>query len=103
MQYASEKPPHTWWGDLKKQLNWTFKTYDRIEGQQLYLNDMRLHVLIGKVKSDMIAPTKAAINSQLQCIPMNYTHLKPLASYINMVSNSNRPKMSSKNHTIRII
>ena len=45
-----------------------------IEGQQVQSNGINLFFLTSKIKSDLFAPEKLVVNSDLLCIPMTYTY-----------------------------
>ena len=68
MFYAGEKPPHMWWDEFEKELNWAFTTCDINEGRTVHSNEMKLRILLKKIKADFLAATKAGINIELSCL-----------------------------------
>eukprot|EP00978_Attheya_sp_CCMP212_P043129 scaffold275854_cov51-Attheya_sp.AAC.3 len=54
--YAGEKPPHMWWEEFEKRLTKTkaFTTYVKKEGRMVHSEDMKLRMLLSKIKANFL-------------------------------------------------
>ena len=48
LYYSGEKPPHMWWDEFEKELEWAFTTFDLKEGCIVHSNEMKLRVVLEK-------------------------------------------------------
>ena len=93
--YAGEKKPHMWWAEFEKRLTWAFNTVKKVEGRDVYSNEMKLRKLISKIKADFLATTKAAIEVRLAEIPMTMTYEIALSTFRNSVNQQYPPEIGS--------
>lgn len=83
--YAGEKQPHMWWDEFERQLTYAFTSYDKREGRQVHSNEMKLRILVSKIKADFLAATKAALNIELARHPLIMTYELALVTIRNAV------------------
>ena len=91
LNYSGEKPPHMWWDEFEKQLNFAFTAYAKSEGQDIYSESMKLRILTKKVNADFLSHTNASILTHMTAIPMNMTYIQALATFRQMVNKKHPP------------
>jgi hypothetical protein len=102
--YAGEKPPHMWWSEFEKRLTRAFNAYVKREGQIVHSDSMKIRMLIDKVKSEFLTPTKAQLEIELSQTPMTVTYDQALSLFRNMVNQKHPPQMgAAQNRTRRNI
>ena len=101
--YGGEKKPHMWWAEFEKRLTWAFNTMRKVEGREVFSNEMKLRKLLSKVKADFLATTKAAIEVRLAEIPMTMTYEVAIATFRNTVNNQFPPEMTTNQRVRRNI
>ena len=67
LYYSGEKPPHMWWDEFMKELNWAFDTYDIKENRIVHSNEMKLRILLKKIDADFLSATKTSLNIDQSC------------------------------------
>eukprot|EP00978_Attheya_sp_CCMP212_P014772 scaffold37804_cov62-Attheya_sp.AAC.6 len=103
--YAGEKPPHMWWEEFEKRLTKVFTTYVKKEGRIVHSEDMKLKMLLSKIKADFLKPTKASIETELTAIPMVMTYSRALLlelTAIPMVMTYSRALLLFRNEVSKI-
>lgn len=101
LHYSGEKRPHMWWDEFEKKLMSAFVAYEKKEGRVVYSNDMKLRILVNKIKSDALMATKAGINIELAKQPMTMTFELAIASFRNEVNRANPPQLRAGTRTPR--
>ena len=76
---------HMWWEEFEKQLNQVFHTYERNEGQVVQSNDIKLRILMSKIKVDFLATDQLTLTSQMSRIPMTLTYEDAVVTFRNAV------------------
>lgn len=95
LHYSGEKGPHMWWSEFEKQLTRAFVVYNKREGHQVYLDEMKLRCLIGKVNADFLQNNKNSLEIELTRIPMTMTFATALATFRNLVNKKYPPNVLS--------
>ena len=67
----------------------------KVEGRDVYSNEMKLRKLISKIKADFLATTKAAIEVRLAEVPMTMTYEIALSTFHNSVNQQYPPEIGS--------
>lgn len=70
-----------WWDKFERQLTDAFVTHDKREGRVVYSNNMKLRLLVDKVKADVLKEVKAGISIELTKQPMTMTYEVALAAF----------------------
>ena len=91
LNYTGEKPPHMWWDEFEKQLNFAFTAYAKSEGRDIYSESMKLRILTKKVNADFLSHTNASILTHMTAIPMMMTYVQALATFRQMVNKKHPP------------
>jgi hypothetical protein len=93
--YAGEKPPHMWWSEFEKRLTRAFNAYVKREGRVVHSDQMKIRMLIDKIKADFLTPTKAQLEIELSRTPLTITYDQSLALFRNMVNQKHPPQMGA--------
>lgn len=93
LYYSGEKKPHMWWDEFEKELEWAFNIYNLREGRTIHSNDMKLRILLKKVKADFLSATRASLNIELSKTPMDLKYEDALASFRNAVNLVHPPEI----------
>lgn len=101
--YSGEKPPHMWWDEFERQLTFAFTSYDKKEGRAVHSNEMKLRLLVNKVKADFLSATKAALSIELAKQPLTMTYELALNTFRNAVRAKYPATMDSTQVTRRNI
>ena len=91
--YSGEKFPHMYWEKFEQRLNHAFTIYQKAE-ETNYTQNMKLRILLNKIKADFLVHAKAGINIELTKTPMTMTYDRALATFRNEVNRRNPPQMS---------
>ena len=91
--YSGEKFPHMYWEKFEQRLNHAFTIYQKSE-EIIYTQNMKLRILLNKIKADFLIHAKAGINIELTKTPMTMTYERALATFRNEVNMRNPPQMS---------
>jgi len=97
--YAGEKKPHMWWEEFEKSLTWAFNTFNKKENRVVYSNDMKLRILLGKIKADFLGAVKATLTVELTHVPLTMTYERALQSFRDEVNQKYPPQMSTTTRT----
>ena len=81
LDYLGEKKPHMWWTQFEIELKFAFTTYQKKEGQIVHSEEMKLRILLGKVKADFLNGVKSTINVSLTAVPMIMTYSQAIATF----------------------
>ena len=92
--YSGERFPHMYWEKFEQRLTHAFTVYAKVEGAHVHSQNMKLRILINKIKADFLVHTKAGINIELTKIPMSMTYEQALATFRNEVNRKNPPRMA---------
>jgi hypothetical protein len=84
--YAGEKKPHMWWAEFERRLNSAFQTFVKHEGREVYSDEMKLRILLRKIKADWLMTTKKAIEVGTADEVKNYTYDHALSAFRNEVN-----------------
>lgn len=95
LHYTGEKHPHMWWTEFESRLNTAFATYVRIERRVVHSDNMKLRILLDKVRCDFLNATKASINVELTRVPMTYTYDQALMAFKTEVNKKFPPGSSA--------
>lgn len=101
LYYSGEKPPHMWWDEFEKELDWAYNTYDTKEQRQVHSNEMKLRTLMSKIKCDKLAAVKASMTIELSKIPLTMTYDVAKATFRNAVNQMNPPQLKNNKTTTR--
>ncbi len=93
--YMGERQPHMWWAEFEKQLTNAFTAYDKKERRQVYSNEMKLRVLLKKIKADFLSSTKSQIEVAFTEVPMTMTYERAMASFRNVVNQQHPPQLGA--------
>ena len=96
--YAGEKPPHMWWAEFEKRLTRAFNAYVKHEGRIVHSDSMKIRMLVDKIKSDFLTPTKAQLEIELSRM---MTYDQALALFRNMVNQKHPPQMGAAQNRVR--
>ena len=91
--YSGEKFPHMYWEKFEQRLTHAFIIYQKAE-ETNYTQNMKLRILLSKIKADFLVHAKAGINIELTRTPMTMTYERALATFRNEVNRRNPPQMS---------
>jgi hypothetical protein len=83
------------WSEFEKKLTRAFNAYVKREGQIVHSDSMKIRMLIDKIKAEFLTPTKAQLEIELSCTPMNVTYNQALALFRNMVNQKHPPQMDA--------
>ena len=72
-----------------------FTVYAKVEGEKVHSQNMKLRILLNKIKADFLVHTKAGINIELTKIPMTMTYEQVLDTFRNEVNRRSRPQMAN--------
>jgi hypothetical protein len=72
--YGGEKPPRMWWSEFEKKLTRAFNAYVKQEGRVVHSDEMKICMLIDKIKADFLTPTKAQLEIELSRVPLTITY-----------------------------
>ena len=72
-----------------------YTTYDLKEGRIVHSNEMKLRILLKKIKADFLGATKASLNIELSRIPLTLTYEVAVASFRNAVNQTHPPEMKA--------
>ena len=86
LNYYGERRPLMWWDEFKRRLNRAFVTYDKTEKRQVHSNEMKLRILIDKVRAQFLDQTKATIQIKLVEVPLNFTYEQAIQLFRNTVN-----------------
>ena len=81
LDYLGEKKPHMWWTQFEIELNFAFNAYQKKEGRVVHSEEMKLRILLGKVKADFLNGVKSTINVALAAVPMTMTYSQAIATF----------------------
>jgi hypothetical protein len=84
--YAGEKKPHMWWAEFERRLNFAFQTFVKHEGREVYSDEMKLRILLRKIKADWLMTTKKAIEVGTANEVKSYTYEHALSAFRNEVN-----------------
>lgn len=84
--YGGEKPPRMWRSEFEKRLTRAFNAYVKREGRIVHSDEMKIRLLIDKIKADFLTPTKAQLEIELSRVPLTITYDQSLALFRNMVN-----------------
>ena len=93
--YSGEKFPHMYWEKFEQRLTHAFTVYAKVEGGQVHSQNMKLRILLNKIKADFLVHAKAGINIELTKTPMTMTYEQALATFRNEVNRRSKPQMSN--------
>jgi hypothetical protein len=79
--YGGERPPHMWWSEFEKRLTGAFNAYVKCEGQIVHSDEMKIRMLIDKIKADFLVQTKAQLEIELSRVPLTITYDQSLALF----------------------
>ena len=99
--YGGEKPPHMWWSEFEKRLTRAFNAYVKREGRIVHSDEMKIRMLIDKIKADFLVPTKAQLEIELSRVPLTITYDQSLALFRNMVNQKHPPQVGAATHRTR--
>ena len=97
--YSGEKFPHMYWEKFEQHLTHTFTVYAKVEDEQVHSQNMKLRILLNKIKADFLVHAKAGINIELIKTPMTMTYEQTLTTFHNEVNRRIRPQMSNLSGT----
>ena len=95
--YSGEKFPHMYWEKFEQKLTHAFTTDSKVEGLHVHSQNMKIRILLNKVKADFLVHAKAGINIELTKIPITMTYERALATFRNEVNCKNPPQVSRAN------
>ncbi|CAJ1936128.1 unnamed protein product [Cylindrotheca closterium] len=72
--YAGEKRPAMYWQKFEQILNNAYATMHHEYGRVMYTDVMKLRSLQQRIKADFLSQTKAAIETNMDAIPMTMTY-----------------------------
>ena len=101
--YSGEKKPHMWWSEFEKEISRAFAVYCRVEGRDVYSNDMKLRILMSKIQADFLQHTKAALNVEMSKTPMMLTYEDAMTTFRNAVNLKHPPSVGSGAKVVRRI
>ena len=79
--------PHTCgWQGFEKCLTRAFNAYAKREGRIVHSDSMKIRMLIYRIKSDLLTPTKAQLEIELSRTSMMMTYDQALALFRSMVN-----------------
>ena len=67
--------------------------YEKNEGTHVHLQNIKLRILINKIKADTLIHVKAGLNFELTKVPMTLTYEQALATFCYEVNHKNPPQM----------
>jgi hypothetical protein len=102
MYYLGEKKPTMWWLEFERRLNNAFNVYVRIEKREVHSDNMKLRILLDKVRCEWLNSIKTSISIELTKIPVTYTYSQALMAFRNEV-NRRFPPGSSPSKVKRTI
>ena len=70
MYYLGEKKPTMWWLEFEKRLNNAFNVYVRVEKRQVHSDNMKLRILLDKVRCNWLSSIKTSISIELTKLPV---------------------------------
>ena len=82
-----------YWEKFEQRLNHAFTIYQKSE-EIIYTQNMKLRILLNKIKADFLIHAKAGINIELTKTPMTISYERALATFRNEVNMRNPPQMS---------
>ena len=88
-----------YWEKFEQRLTHTFAVYAKVEGEQVHSQNMKLRILLNKIKADFLVHAKAGINIELTKTPMTITYEQALSNFRNEVNRRSRPQMSNPSGT----
>ena len=99
--YAGEKPPHMWWSEFEKRLTRAFNAYVKRERRVVHSDEMKIRMLLDKIKADFLTPTKAQLEIELSRVPLTITYDQSLALFRNMVNQKHPPQVGAATNRTR--
>ena len=99
--YAGEKPPHMWWSEFEKRLTGAFTAYVKRERHVVHSDEMKIRMLLDKIKADFLTPTKAQLEIELSRMPLTITYDQSLALFRNMVNQKHPPQVGAATNRTR--
>ena len=99
--YGGEKPPRMWWSEFEKKLTRAFNAYVKQEGCVVHSDEMKICMLIDKIKADFLTPTKAQLEIELSRVPLTITYDQSLALFRNMVNQKHPPQVGAATNRTR--
>lgn len=78
--YAGEKPPHMWWDEFERQLNWAFSVMGK-DRTTVYKDDAKIRKLTGMIKADFLAQAKTNIQMQANRNPPLTTYAQAMLDF----------------------
>ena len=86
MYYLGEKKPTMWWLEFERRLNNAFNVYVRIEKREVHSDNMKLRILLDKVRCEWFTAIKTSISIELTKVPVTYTFSQALMAFRNEVN-----------------
>ena len=102
LDYLGEKRPQMWWTQFEIELNFAFTAYQKKENRVVHLEDMKLRILLGKIKADFLSNAKASINVALAAVPMTMTYTQAITTFRQMVHSKYPPDIIPNRPSRRI-
>ncbi len=93
--YQGEKKPHMWWALFERRLNQAFHTYVKREGRQVHSDEMKLRILLKKVRAEWLSSIKTSIDIELNRRIVNYTYDEALLAFRTEVNRKFPPGASA--------
>ena len=85
-------PPQMWWSEFEKRLTQAFNAYVKREQRIVHSDSMKIRMLVDKIKSDFLTPTKAQSEIELSRTPMTIAYNQSLAFFRNVVNQKHPPQ-----------
>lgn len=93
MFYQRGRNPSIWLDEFEKQLNWTFNIIQIHENRVVHSDEMKLQILLKKVKTDFLVSIGLSVNVELARVSMSFTYANALLTYRNTVTQMHPPKL----------
>ena len=102
LHYSGEKKPHMWWDQFEIDLNFAFNAYVKKEGRHVHSEEMKLRILLKKVKADFLTSCKSTIEVALSATPMVMTYEHALSTFRHAVNAKHPPEVGTPRTTRRV-
>ena len=63
----------------------------------VHSDEMKMHILLKKVKVDFLVSIKSSVNIELSKVPMTFTYTQALTAYRNTVNQRHPPDLINNN------
>ena len=101
--YLGEKPPIMWWDEFERRLTRAFVIIDKKEKRQVYSDEMKLRILMKKVRADFLGNAKTSVQLKLIEVPVVFTYENAIQLFRNVVNTIYPKKPNSRPNTRRVM